>query len=69
VSNNTYDTPDEIQKWIENRKKNYPSKKNIERKEKLIHEKAEKGIPIAPSDLKDKNNLWYDLLFLLYLDN
>lgn len=69
MSDKPYDTPDEIKKWVENRKKNYPSKRNIERKEKLINEKAEKGIPISPSDLKDRNNLWYTIDFLFGIDN
>ncbi|RXM98528.1 Nuclear fragile X mental retardation-interacting protein 1 [Acipenser ruthenus] len=63
------DTPEEISKWREARKKNYPTLQNIERKMMVKQEKAERGEVLAtvqfgkmkgkgmwqPSNEKEKN--------------
>lgn len=35
--------PDEIKKWIEERKKRYPTKLNIDKKNAAVQEKIERG--------------------------
>lgn len=35
--------PEEIQKWIEERKKRYPTKENVEKKAAAMKEKIERG--------------------------
>lgn len=49
ASNREEDSQVEIQKWILARKRNYPSKNNIEMKQKMMQEKIKKGIPITNS--------------------
>ncbi|CAI2369638.1 unnamed protein product [Moneuplotes crassus] len=56
-SKSPLDTQEEIKKWVESRKRNYPSKKNIEKKEKMIKAKAEKGIPVTLGSLKNMENI------------
>jgi len=40
------DTPQEIHKWIQSRKDKFPTKRNIERKQKSMQAKMDKGIPV-----------------------
>ncbi|XP_050306782.1 FMR1-interacting protein NUFIP1-like [Anthonomus grandis grandis] len=45
-------SPEEIAKWIEERKKNYPSKENIEKRYQLQEEKLKKGIRLTKNQNK-----------------
>ncbi|CAO3612043.1 unnamed protein product [Cunninghamella blakesleeana] len=50
------DTPEKIQAWIEARKKNWPSKANVERKEKEDEERIARGeLPRHGNKRKQKN--------------
>ena len=40
-----FDTPAEIDLWIEARKKNFPTKANIEKKKKIDELRKAKGLP------------------------
>ena len=51
------DTPEEIQKWIASRKRNYPTKQNIERKQKAIQARVEKGIPVTAQQLQESGDV------------
>lgn len=46
------DTPEDITKWIESRKKNYPSKENIEKRYQKQEEMMKKGIRIGKNPNK-----------------
>jgi len=49
------DTPEDIARWIAERKKNFPSRANIERKEKEAQEKAQQKAQEKPADTPGAN--------------
>eukprot|EP00345_Euplotes_harpa_P005904 CAMPEP_0168329338 /NCGR_PEP_ID=MMETSP0213-20121227/7051_1 /TAXON_ID=151035 /ORGANISM="Euplotes harpa, Strain FSP1.4" /LENGTH=198 /DNA_ID=CAMNT_0008332649 /DNA_START=232 /DNA_END=828 /DNA_ORIENTATION=- len=51
VRDKVLDTPEEIRKWVQSRRRNYPSKKNIERKKEIVKRKAEMGIPVTRAEV------------------
>lgn len=64
------DTPEDITKWIESRKKNYPSKENIEKRYQKQEEMMKKGIRIGKNANKfgrDKFRCEYLFYWIFYL--
>lgn len=52
----TLDTEEDIQKWIEERKKRWPTRKNIEEKEKAQREKLNNQLQNSPGDPNNKRS-------------
>lgn len=48
--------PEEIQKWIEERKKRYPTKENVEKKAAAMKEKIERGEKMGLNNKRSRDN-------------
>ena len=49
-------------RWILARKQNFPTKKNIQNKQKIIEEKIKKGVPVSMASISNTDNRDLSLL-------